>query len=84
MVFKSSLFLQVLEFTHFACTSEDINNISHALMLKNALEHSLLPAMDDVIKGLKAMAHEHAGMHTLLYMHVLHANATKYKLCYGV
>lgn len=40
---------QVLEFTHFACTSEDINNLSHALMLKEALHGQLLPAMDKVI-----------------------------------
>jgi adenylosuccinate lyase len=39
----------VLEFTHFACTSEDINNLSHALMLREALEGELLPAMDKVI-----------------------------------
>ena len=40
---------QVLEFTHFACTSEDINNLSHALMLREALHAELLPAMDKVI-----------------------------------
>lgn len=40
---------QVLEFTHFACTSEDINNLSHALMLREALQGELLPAMDKVI-----------------------------------
>lgn len=40
---------QVLEFTHFACTSEDINNLSHALMLREALHGELLPAMDKVI-----------------------------------
>ena len=39
----------VLEFTHFACTSEDINNLAHALMLREALEGELLPAMDRVI-----------------------------------
>jgi hypothetical protein len=39
----------VLEFTHFACTSEDINNLSHALMLREALVGELLPAMDKVI-----------------------------------
>ena len=39
---------QVLEFTHFACTSEDINNLAHALMLREARERHLLPAMDEV------------------------------------
>lgn len=43
---------QVLEFTHFACTSEDINNLSHALMLKEALHGELLPAMDKVIEEI--------------------------------
>lgn len=38
--------LQVLEFTHFACTSEDINNLAYALMLKEARAKQLLPAMD--------------------------------------
>ena len=40
--------MQVLEFTHFACTSEDINNLAYALMLKEALHDHLLPAMDQV------------------------------------
>lgn len=40
--------VQVLEFTHFACTSEDINNLAHALMLREARERHLLPAMDEV------------------------------------
>lgn len=52
----------MLEFTHFACTSEDINNVSHALMLKAALEECLLPAMDSVIETMRSMATEHAGV----------------------
>ena len=44
------------EFVHFACTSEDINNTSHALMLKAAREQVLLPALDRVIAQLRAMA----------------------------
>jgi len=43
---------QVLEFTHFACTSEDVNNLSHALMLKEAVEKEVLPAMDSVIDAI--------------------------------
>jgi hypothetical protein len=38
--------LQVSEFTHFACTSEDINNLAHALMLQEALDKEILPLMD--------------------------------------
>ena len=41
--------MAVAEFIHFGCTSEDINNLSHALMLKDAREANLLPALDAVI-----------------------------------
>ena len=44
------------EFVHFACTSEDINNTSHALMLKCAREQVLLPAIGGVISRLRTMA----------------------------
>lgn len=53
---------KVLEFTHFACTSEDINNLSHALMLKEGLETVILPAMDEVIEALTSLAEQYAGM----------------------
>jgi len=46
------------EFIHFACTSEDINNLSHALMLTDAREQVMLPALDQVIDRLRALAHE--------------------------
>ncbi len=45
-----------LEFVHFACTSEDINNLSHALMLKHARADVLLPAMTSLIDELSAHA----------------------------
>jgi adenylosuccinate lyase len=48
------------EFVHFACTSEDINNTSHALMLRAARDTVLLPALDAVIAALRALAHAHA------------------------
>ena len=48
------------EFVHFACTSEDINNTSHALQLKAARDAVLLPGLDAVIAQLRAMAHTHA------------------------
>src|SRR5512132_1257037 len=44
------------EFVHFACTSEDINNTSHALMLGAARSQVLLPALDGVIAQLRALA----------------------------
>ena len=48
------------EFIHFACTSEDINNTSHALQLQAAREQVLLPAIDAVIDKLREMAHRYA------------------------
>lgn len=48
------------EFVHFACTSEDINNTSHALQLKSSREQVLLPALDKVITQLRVMAHLYA------------------------
>lgn len=50
----------VTEFVHFACTSEDLNNLSHALMLREGLDHGLLPAMDRVVDRLAELAHKHA------------------------
>lgn len=43
---------RILEFVHFACTSEDVNNLSHALMLKEAMEREILPVMDQVIESI--------------------------------
>ncbi len=48
------------EFVHFACTSEDINNTSHALQLKSSREQVVLPALDKVIAQLRQMAHAYA------------------------
>jgi len=50
----------VSEFIHFACTSEDINNLSHALMLREGRGQVLLPQMDEVIAAIKRLAKEHA------------------------
>ena len=47
----------VSEFIHFACTSEDINNLSHALMLREGRGQVLIPQMDEVIGALRGMAH---------------------------
>jgi adenylosuccinate lyase len=51
---------RVSEFIHFACTSEDINNLAHALMLKSARDDVLLPAFDRIVARLRALAHEFA------------------------
>ena len=51
-----------LEFVHFACTSEDINNLSYALMLRRARNEVLLPRLDELIARLRDMAHAHAAL----------------------
>ena len=58
-----------LEFIHFACTSEDINNLSHALMLKAARGEVMLPMLDGLTARLRALAHEHAALPMLCRTH---------------
>jgi len=60
---------KVLEFIHFACTSEDINNLSHALMLKGARDAVMLPALRVLIGRLKNLAHQHADLPMLCRTH---------------
>ena len=52
----------VSEFIHFACTSEDINNLSHALMLREARNEVLLPKLAEVSDKLRSLAHELAAV----------------------
>ncbi|MFZ5509754.1 MAG: adenylosuccinate lyase [Pseudomonadota bacterium] len=68
--------MQVSEFIHFGCTSEDINNLSHALMLKEAREAILLPGLDQVIERLVALAHELAELPMLSHTHGQPASPT--------
>ena len=65
-----------LEFVHFACTSEDINNLSYALMLQQARQAVLLPKLDGLIDKLRAMAHEHAALPMLSRTHGQTASPT--------
>lgn len=51
----------IMEFVHFACTSEDINNLSHALMLQQARDEEILPLMDELIEQTCSMAEAFAG-----------------------
>jgi adenylosuccinate lyase len=67
---------QASEFVHFACTSEDINNTSHGLMLKAARDEVLLPVIDGVINTLKGMAHEMAALPMLSRTHGQTASPT--------
>jgi len=64
------------EFIHFACTSEDINNTSHALMLSAAREQVLLPALAPVVDRLRSLAHELADVPMLSRTHGQPASPT--------
>ena len=64
------------EFVHFACTSEDINNTSHGLMLKAAREQVILPTIDGVIGTLSGMAHQFATIPMLSRTHGQTASPT--------
>ena len=64
------------EFVHFACTSEDINNTSHALQLKGARDHVILPALDGLVARLRDMAHAYADVAMLSRTHGQTASPT--------
>ena len=66
----------VLEFVHFACTSEDINNCAHALMLREALDDVVLPAQDSVIEAIANLAEKHAALPMLARTHGQTASPT--------
>ncbi len=65
-----------LEFVHFACTSEDINNLAYALMLKNHRDDYLLPAMSELIGQLDAFAQQTAAEPLLSRTHGQTASPT--------
>src|SRR5690349_21410983 len=60
---------RVIEFIHFACTSEDINNLCHALMVKRSRADIMLPQLQRIIGKLAAMAHELAALPMLSRTH---------------
>ena len=66
----------VSEFIHFACTSEDINNLSYGLMLKEARDSVLLPALDHTIAKMESMASDMAAMPMLARTHGQPASPT--------
>jgi adenylosuccinate lyase len=68
--------LKSSEFVHFACTSEDINNTSHALQLKAARDEVLLPALDAILAKLREMAHQYADVPMLSRTHGQTASPT--------
>jgi adenylosuccinate lyase len=67
---------RVTEFIHFGCTSEDINNVSHALMLRDGRDGVLLPALDKIINRLVELAHQHAELPMLSRTHGQPASPT--------
>ena len=64
------------EFIHFACTSEDINNVSHALMLSEAVSTTMLPAFDQLIARFRELAHQLAALPMLAHTHGQSATPT--------
>ncbi|MAT92815.1 MAG: adenylosuccinate lyase [Halioglobus sp.] len=66
----------IAEFVHFACTSEDINNLSHALMLRDGVQQVLLPAMGALVDALVALAGDTAAAAMLSRTHGQTASPT--------
>ena len=66
----------VSEFIHFACTSEDINNLAYALMLREARNQSLLPLQDQVIRAISELARKNADIPMLARTHGQTASPT--------
>lgn len=67
---------RVSEFWHFACTSEDINNLSHALMLMGARNQVILPLMDELISTIRRLADDNAAIPMLAHTHGQPASPT--------
>ena len=65
-----------LEFVHFACTSEDINNLSYSVMLAQARDTVMVPQLDALIERLRAMAHQYAALPMLSRTHGQTASPT--------
>ena len=59
----------ITEFIHFACTSEDINNLSHGLMLSDCRETVLMPMIDDILADIKALAIEYKNIPMMCRTH---------------
>lgn len=66
----------ISEFIHFALTSEDVNNLAHGLMLKEAREDAMLPQMDELISAIRELAVRHAEIPMLSRTHGQPASPT--------
>ncbi len=60
---------EIMEFVHFACTSEDINNLSYALMLKESMQAVVVPMMNEVVAAIREKAHDYADTSLLSRTH---------------
>lgn len=67
---------RISEFFHFACTSEDINNLSHALMLKKGRDDILRPALDNITASLSELARQNASVSMMSRTHGQPASPT--------
>jgi len=68
--FKDNAELHAInEYVHFACTSEDINNLAHGLMLKQGLKQVIVPEMTEVLAQIKQLAHSHQSQPMLSRTH---------------
>ena len=67
---------RALEFIHFACTSEDINNLSYALMVAESREKVMLPKLDALVASLRNLARKHAALPMLSRTHGQPASPT--------
>jgi adenylosuccinate lyase len=67
---------RALEFVHFACTSEDINNLAYALMTRDSRDAVMLPRLGELVEALKRLAHRHAGLSMLSRTHGQPASPT--------
>ena len=73
---KNAEVQRALEFIHFACTSEDINNLSYALMLQESREQVMLPKLDELIAAIRNLARRHAALPMLSRTHGQAASPT--------
>jgi adenylosuccinate lyase len=73
---KNADLKEQIEFVHFACTSEDINNLAYALMLKEGRDRAVVPVMQSLIASLRVMAVEYAKQPLLSRTHGQPASPT--------
>ncbi|HEX5767942.1 MAG TPA: lyase family protein, partial [Burkholderiales bacterium] len=66
---KSAEAQLALEFIHFACTSEDVNNLAYALMIADSRANVMLPRLDELVAALRAAARRHAALPMLSRTH---------------